>query len=102
MSKKNLFLFNTEHVVYEGNEWALIADRDPEGTRVYGTHSRCTISYEENKESLLEGQHHYGEYCWLVQEPGSVPVCLVCGMGVPADFQAMTVLYIEGMKLKVQ
>jgi hypothetical protein len=99
---KKLFLFSSEHVVYEGDEWALIRDGDSmrSMTNLYGTHSVCTLSYEPDEHSrpLQEGSHHYGEYCWLILENAACPVCVICGSGVPAEFQAMVVLYREGMK----
>jgi hypothetical protein len=98
---KKLFLFSTERVVYEGDEWALIHDMNGERvTNLYGTHSVCTVSYEpEVKKLLEEGTHHYGEYCWLILDKFEGPSCKLCGEAVPDDFQAMVVLYRQGMKL---
>ncbi len=93
---KQMFLYSSEYIIYEGDEWALISDHQNrvDNTRLYGTHSKCTEEYKIGNR-LKEKQHHYGEYCWLVLE-NEDPKCRWCGETVPDDIQAMVVLYRAG------
>jgi hypothetical protein len=100
-----ILVFRDEQVLFEGYGWALIQDNSGSLPRVYGSHAKCSVSYDgqadnqrgyeaEGTNKALNGRRHYGDFCWAGDgSEDSGFTCRSCSAVVPTEIQALAVLY---------
>ena len=77
----DIWLWERERLVYEGEGWGIIVD--DARPKTYATHEACTVSHRSG-----EVGSSYGAMCW----DGTGSKCILCKETVPDGIQGLILM----------